>query len=93
MGAGLHYQCACGYHAMTLQGPLMFSGDSSFEGATCDSCREFVSVSRNRRDHTSSSQCPTCKSPVRLFRDQERLCCPHCGRHDGWEPVLMTMAD
>lgn len=93
MGAGHHHKCACGYGALVIEGPLMRSGDALFEGATCDNCRELVSVARNRRDQSSTSECPTCKSPVRLFRDQQRLCCPSCGRHDGWEPTLITMAD
>lgn len=99
MGLGFNYRCACGYSAMVYTGPMMFTGDAWFVGATCDSCRELVSVPRGRRarrgqpEIKGQERCETCNSPVRLLKDQDRVCCPRCGRHDGWEPIYTMMVD
>lgn len=93
MGLGYTYRCACGYSAMIHTGPMMFTGDAWFVGATCDTCKELVSVPRGPSGTNGQERCEACNSPVRRLRDQERVCCPRCGRHDGWEPIYTMMVD
>jgi hypothetical protein len=93
MGRGINYDCACGYSALIINGPLMSTGDAYFVGATCDTCRELVSVPRARRSEGRPPVCEQCQSPVRLFRDQGRICCPRCGRDDAWAQRNYILVD
>ncbi len=93
MGLGINYKCACGYYAMVHTGPMMFTGDAWFVGATCDTCRELVSVPRGPRGTRGQERCEACNSPVRLLRDQKPVYCPRCGCHDGWGQMYAIMVD
>lgn len=93
MGLGINYNCACGYGALIYRHQLARTGPLPFEGATCDTCRELVSVQVDPNDKSGKVDCPSCSSPVRLFRHQKGIACPRCGREDGWEQHYAILAD